>query len=114
MQPDHFVLKLPLEERYDNVISKFLDLFHMRQMLSEDAYILTSKLLHETFKTLTKVRPVGSLVTIECTFGERNIKLVISDDFKKHLPIEAAKHLTALHPQLKVHKKSVVIGIPTS
>ena len=113
MQPDHSVLKLPLEERYDNVISKFLDLFHMRQMLSEDTYTLASKLLHETFKTLTKVRPAGSMVTIECTFGGRNFKLVVSDDFKKHLPEEATKYLTALNPNVKVHKKSVVIGIPT-
>ena len=94
--------------------SGFLDLFLMREMLSEDIHALTSKLLHETFKILISVRPASSAITIECTCGERKIKIVISGDFKKPLSEETSKRIAALHPNVKVNKKSVVIESATS
>ena len=94
--------------------SGFLDLFLMREMLSEDIHALTSKLLHETFKILISVRPASSAITIECTCGERKIKIVISDDFKKPLSEETSKRIAALHPNVKVNKKSVMIESATN
>ena len=114
MQSDRIVLKLPSEERYDIVSSEFLDLLLMRKMLSEDAHALTSKLLHETFKIFVNMRPVASVITIECTCGERKIKIAIADDSKKPLPEETSKRISALHPNVKVNKKSVVIESTTS
>ena len=114
MQSDHIVLKLPSEEVYDSVSAGFLDLFLMREMLSEDAHALTSKLLHETFKIFVGVRPASSAITIECTCGERKIKIAISDDFKKPLSEETSKRISELHPNVKVNKKSVVIESATS
>ena len=94
--------------------SEFLDLFLMRKMLSEDTHALTSKLLHETFKIFVNMRPAASVITIECTCGERKIKIVISDDSKKPLSEGASKRVSALHPNVKAHKKSVVIESKTS
>ena len=113
MSSDHIVLKFPSEEKYDSVSAKFLDLFLMREMLSEDIHSLTSKLLHETFKTFTNLRPEGSTITIECTCEEHKIKIVISDDYKKAISEETSKRIKALHPNVKVLKKSVVIETAT-
>ena len=99
---------------YDSVSSGFLDLFLMREMLSQDVHALTSKLLHETFQIFASVRPAASVITIECTCGERKIKITVSDDFKKPLPQDASKRIAALHPNVKVNKKSVVIESKTS
>ena len=94
--------------------SKLLDLLKMREMLSEDAHAKASQLLHETFKIFTSSRPEGSTITIDCTCGERKIKIAVSDDYKKALSEETSRRFAALHPNMKVGRKLVVIDIPTN
>ena len=94
--------------------SKLLDLLRMREMLSEDAHAEASKLLHEIFKIFTSSRPEGSTITIDCTCGERKIKIAVSDDYKKALSEETSQRIAALHPNMKVSRKLAVIDLPTN